>query len=542
MVADECAENFWYFLREVYRVPPAAGTEPDPFRANRANISYFWLFFNHITTLLIQPRQTGKSLTYETKDVYLVDLKEVKYSISILVKDDKLRSSVSRKIIDKFDYLPPYLNMLTPKDVKNKERITVKAFNNIIELFVGQRDPKLADNVGRGMTTPTADIDEFAYVPNIEITLPAMLASTVAAREKAEAEGISYGNSFFTTPGKLSTKEGRYAFKVYQEAFRWTEKLFDSKNREELMDYIIKNSNFRQQPIVLLEYNHRQLGFTDKWLLNRIETARAEGEDVEADFFNKWGVGSIKTPLTKKQMAIIEASKQKPKFTEVTGYGYIIRWYKDEFELEALKNYSYFVISVDPSEAIGGDDIGMIIRDAYTGEVIGAGNYNETLPTTFASFLYDLLNRFPNSVLMVERKSLGMAIIDSVAELLFNNRENPFLRMFNWIINDVDAYIHQYPDILDNKLNDFYTYIKFRKHFGFATSGSGITARSRLYGNVLKGAVDYTGDKVYDIDTINQLLSLTVRNNRVDHPEGGHDDLVIAWLISYWLLIEGKIQ
>ena len=177
MITDECKENFWYFIREVYRVPPAAGTIPIMLKANRANISYFWLFFLHITTYLIQPRQTGKSLAYTTIDIYLLDLL-VNYNVSVLLKDDTLRVNTAGKHKAGFDYLPPYLNMLDKRDVKNTERIALKSFNTSINFYVGQKDVKSADNTGRGMTTPTAQIDEFAYTRNIEITMPAMLAGT----------------------------------------------------------------------------------------------------------------------------------------------------------------------------------------------------------------------------------------------------------------------------------------------------------------------------------------------------------------------------
>jgi len=38
---------------------------------------------------------------------------------------------------------------------------------------------------------------------------------------------------------------------------------------------------------------------------------------------------------------------------------------------------------------------------------------------------------------------------------------------------------------------------------------------------------------------ITELLELTIRNGRVDHPQGGHDDHVIAWLMAHWLLTYG---
>jgi len=539
MIVEEVRENFWYFIREVYRVPPAAGTTPLMLKANRANISYFWLFFNHITTYLIQPRQTGKSLSYTTVDVYLANTL-FNYNISVLLKDDDLRVRTAGKHKTTFEYLPPYLNMLDKRDVKNTERIALKFNNSSINFYVGQKDPKAADNVGRGMTAPTANIDEFAYTRNIDITMPAMLAGTTAAREQAEEAGLPYAISLLTTPGKLATKEGRYAFKIYQESFRWTEKLFDSPNREELLNYILKNSSFKEEPIVLLEYNHRQLGYTDQWLLKRIETSRAEGEDAEADFLNKWATGNLSHPLSKKILDTIEKSKRDPEDNYISDYGYVLRLYRTEREFFEYNKYSYYLISVDPSDAIGSDDIGLVIMDVYTGEVLGAANINETSIPMFSKFLKELLMVLPNSLLMVERRSTGSSILDHVIELLDLEGQNAFKRVFNWVTEDLEKYLQQYPQIADKRIHDFNLYIKFKKLFGFATSGTGRTSRSNLYGSIIKGAGKYIGEYVNDKTLADQILSLTVRNGRVDHPEGGHDDMVIAWLLGYWFMTEAK--
>jgi hypothetical protein len=38
---------------------------------------------------------------------------------------------------------------------------------------------------------------------------------------------------------------------------------------------------------------------------------------------------------------------------------------------------------------------------------------------------------------------------------------------------------------------------------------------------------------------IDQMLSLVIKNGRVDHADGSNDDLVIAWLLSFWLISKG---
>lgn len=178
LIAKECKENPWYYFREVARVPPIAGGDPVPFRANRANVALLWLFFNHVTTYLLQPRQTGKSLTIIELISYLLNTRSNNYNIGLLTKDEKLRDKTSRHIRDTVECLVDYMQILNKRDIKNSEKISVKAFNNNVSIMLSGSSNAAALKVGRGLSLPTAIIDEFAYINNIHVLLPVLLASS----------------------------------------------------------------------------------------------------------------------------------------------------------------------------------------------------------------------------------------------------------------------------------------------------------------------------------------------------------------------------
>jgi len=177
-IAREVKVNPWYWFREIMRVPPPAGSDPIMFRANRANIATLWLAFNHITGYLIQPRQTGKSLTGDGLDAYMLNTGAANSDVSLITKDEKLRIKTSVQVRELISLTPKYLQLLSKKDIKNNERVTINALGNSMNLYVGRNDKKAADNLGRGMTSPIVRIDEFAYIYNIDITLPTLLAAT----------------------------------------------------------------------------------------------------------------------------------------------------------------------------------------------------------------------------------------------------------------------------------------------------------------------------------------------------------------------------
>ena len=87
MIGLECRKNPWYFFREIARAPAIAGTEPSRVEFNRANVSLWWSFFNHVTYVLIQPRQTGKSFCTDLLMTELYGFYCTSTQINLLTKD-----------------------------------------------------------------------------------------------------------------------------------------------------------------------------------------------------------------------------------------------------------------------------------------------------------------------------------------------------------------------------------------------------------------------------------------------------------------------
>lgn len=540
MIAIECKENPWYFFREVLRVPTPGAKDNINIRANRENISVWWLFFNHITSIVIAPRQTGKSVTIFGLDTYLLGVAGVSLDIHLLTKDDDLRMKSVSNIKEMLEDLPPYLKLKSKKDTYNTEKITIERLGNTYYTSVSQASPKAANNIGRGLTVACHRIDEFAFIKNIEITLPALLASASAARDSAAAHGAFYGNVFATTAGYLSSPEGRYAYKIYKEASRWDEHIFDCENLEHAIETIRKNSP-GGNATVLCEYNHRQLGFTDEWLRQKIEDAMADGIKAEAEFLNIWPEGNESSPISKENLRILHESIISDPYTTVSKDGYITRWYISKDEIEGRAHSRKLVMGLDTSDAIGNDDIAMCIRDAVTGEVIATGIYNETNLITFANWLIEWVENYPNLTVIIERRSSGVTIIDNLLTILPTKGINPFRRLFNWVVHNApeNPKYQQELQYVD-KYFDIDTINQYRKEFGYATSASGRASRDNLYGSSFTAAIKYTSNTARDRTLVDQLSSLVRKNDRIDHPDGGNDDIVISWMLGWFFLNSGK--
>ena len=540
-VVAEAKENPWYIFREIIKIPASSGTQPVPLEANRGNISLFWLFFNHITGLLIQPRQTGKSVSVDSLMISLINILCVKTNVHLFTKDDGLRSKNIQRLKDLQEELPYYLNLKTKQDANNTERITVNRLGNNYVTSVPQSSEKAARNVGRGYTVAIHHVDEIAFINNIHISLPALLASSNAAVDSAKLNGSPYGNLFTTTAGFLSTSAGKYAKeKIYDKALRWTEHLYDCEDEEDLRK-TIKSNNPNGNISILLEFSHRQLGKTDEWLREKMQQAFSEGENAEADYLNKWSQGSEESPIPKEILERIHKSMVGDPYIEVSDYGYITKWYVPKSEVLSKLHHRKLVMGLDTSEANGGDDISMNIRDADSGELVAAGNYNELNTIVFSEWIAQWLVDFPNLTLVIEKRSTGSTMIENILLLLPQYNIDPFKRIFNWVVDE--AHVNEdFKEALETPMHrrNMQFYDKYKKYFGFATSGAGKTSRSMLYGRIFNNALFYTANNVRDAILITQLAGLRKRNGRIDHGVDGHDDSVIAWLLSYWFLSDAK--
>ncbi len=538
-IGIEANLNPWYFLREVIRVPAESGGEDIRFKANRSNISMWWLYLNHITNMVVQPRQTGKTFNIASLICYILDVKGRNTNQILLTKDDSLRASTLDLIRSIEESLPAYVLRRTKNDISNTSEIKVSALMNSIIGLLSSVSEKAASKVGRGHTVANFFIDEIAYISNIMVALRSLLGAGGAARDRAKANKAIYSTLLATTAGKIDDKDGGYAYELLMESMPWNEKLFDCKDEDNLVDTIKKSNN----NIVRINstFNHRQLGYTDSWLLSKIQEASSKGEDAERDFLNKWTNGNASSPFTKEQLAMINESLKDPVYNDLTENNYLIHYYVDDFESILMNEPT--VMGLDTSDALGGnnDNIGLIIRSVYSGEVIASAKINETNLIDFMIMLTNFIVRYDKMIVIIERRSSGPAIVDYLLKVLPNYNVDPYKRLFNRVINDRDNDIEKFKIAsgpLYQKSIDMLTHDK--KHFGFATSASGLTSRSELYGAVLVDAVKKTGSGIKDSSLINELNGLIIKNGRVDHGTNQHDDLVIAWLLTYWLLSRGE--
>jgi hypothetical protein len=540
-IGIECYINPWYFFREVARAPGSNGSPAQMIEANRGNIALFWCFFNHVTIFLIQIRQTGKSFNVDLLMQYLLNILCENTKINLLTKDDVLRRKNIERLKEIAEEFPLYLQQKTREDANNGEEITVVARGNSYTTHVPQSSIKRALNMGRGLTSAIFHIDEGPFQVNIRHALPAALAATGAAIPAAKLSGSPYGTILTTTAGKKDDEDGKFIYELLMEATVWSERLYDATDAEDL-ERLVRGSNPKRTFTINATFDHRMLGKTDKWLMDTIQQSFQSGDAADRDYFNRWTSGSQTNPLPTAVLEAIAQSAREPNHTSISSPGgFIMRWYVDEDQLEDYMANNKFVAGIDTSNGGGNDAITIVIKDISTLAVVGVGVFGHTNIIVFCEWVSRFLQKYVNITAVIENRSSGTSLIDYLLLMLPGLGIDPFKRLFNTVVNESVAQPDRFREInkpMGRRENSVYE--RFKKCFGFTTSGSGMFSRSDLYSTTLQNAAKRAGEKVYDKTLAAEIAGLINNKGRIDHAPNEHDDTVISWLLGSWLITMGK--
>lgn len=532
-IGIEAKRNIWYALREVIRVPESGGDGLTQYALNRLNLAITWCTFNNFDSFSTVIRQVGKTTAVLSIDAALMYLMETNYQSGFVSKDsDGVQDAVKR--MKRFrDGLPEFLVHKSYRDKDNEEGLSYLAFNNLFRTFIGQKSKQEAIKKSRGLSMPKQDYDEIAFTDNIDTIFPSAVASTTASREQVMRKGGIGPICVTTTAGDPTTIAGGFAYAMKNKCMRFQDKFYDCKDRSEVTE-ILKSGSPREMFYIL--YNHLQLGKTDEWLQVQIIRTESTEEQADRDYRSIWRRSGTQGAIPKDIMNCILASEMDPLHTEIVD-NLVFNYYVPYETLEDNNFYQKpLVLGNDGSENIEKDYTTLWATDPLTMEPVFSFRCNTSNLNSIAKHIFLLLKRYPRMIYVPERNHVGAMIVDTVIDLLVRSGIDPFNRIYNTIINDA-------PSISAIAKPDMYDITgAIKGKFGFRT-GSGKTGRTMLYSTTFKKALDICKHKIKDHTLVDQLRDLSVKNGRIDHPVGKHDDMVISWLLScYFILFANNIQ
>lgn len=527
----ECAHNPWYVLREVIKVPATSGGGGNPLRANRGNIAMFWCVFNSFITYVQQIRQTGKTLNTRAL-VVLFHLFMAKGSQHILFTKGDLRKDEIKNYKLMRSMIPIWMWGMHAKDTDNQHEFTNHARGNVTKSYIPQGDPEAANTVGRGTTPTLVNVDEPPFLPYAAISIPSLIASTTASFDEARSKGKMHAILYTTTAGDLSTDSGRYVYDmIKKKSMFFSEILFDCLDRNDAIRMILANSTSKV-PHIDISFNHLQLGYTDEWLREKIAAVPAKKDQIKRDYMGQWTFGSTANPIDEKYLnKIRDNTNEWPVVVRDPKLGYTVRYHLPIDEVKRRVS----VMGLDTSNAVGRDAITGVMIDVETSETLCAFMIGEASLLRFGEWLAQFIADHPLMTLIPEARSSWDGIRDALIALLPNMGIDPGRRIYSRIVHNAKGSETEKRDYRDFSYGSptERKYFPFRADFGFPTNG---TLRDALYGNILDQATRDSPTLVRDSILIDELSSLVLRNNRIDHKASGHDDHVISWLMANWFL------
>lgn len=438
--------------------------------------------------------------------------------------------------------LPEFLTNVTYKDKDAGNILSYQAFGqdkeNTFEVRVPSGGEDGAENVARGQTFEMLLYDEPAWMKYIENIMNGAGPSTLTAQQNAREKGIPYFTAKATTPNSVLKEEGKYMYGEMMASTEWREAFFDSYSESHLMERVIKASPVSTtSPQICMQFNHMQLGFGKDWVKETMDKLRLSWSKAKIDLLMMWTEEGKNKLFDDKTRECLSNGKLEAVWNEEIGdTGLFVDWFVSEGRMEELMNdpTEYFLMGVDTSDAVNRDACTLVIRRLKTGENVGIGRYPLAFLDDVTKVLRDMIVRIENSLLIIERNRAAH-MIEQLLLTLPALGIDPFKRIFNDIYQDPMKYNSEYKDVQEVhfrfRTKEFY--LKHKGRFGFLTNS---TTRRQMYGFLFE-AVANTGAGVCHSMLIDELISLeTDTDGRIDHGSKSHDDLVIAWLLSYWFI------
>lgn len=527
-IAYECKINPWYYFREVLRIESPGG-DPIRYILNRANLALMWCNYNEVDSFLTMPRQIGKTIATIGITSWLYGIGGRNCTIGLFAKDTSLVQDNVARLKAMIKSLPPYLVKLQPtKDTDNKEGLSYAALNNRYKTWSAAIDPISAQKQGRGATLVMEHWDEFAYYRYNFLSYPSAQSASDAGMEIAKKSGIPLAHIITTTAGMISDPAGEYAYGIKSGCYRFNEHLYDLENRQALDEFLTDGCSTTRH-MVYIEYSYKQLGKDDVWFAN--VTRNKSQLQIATDYLNEWQLGTGTSIVPSDLLQILSSSVTDPVDVEHSK-SCIIKWYVDKNTIMTnpqLRDRNY-ILGMDTSDNVGKDFTTLCVSDPTDMSVVATLRCNLASMMDVVKCIFELMTQLPNSVLIIERNKNGGIFVDILIDMLLSNHQSPVRRIYN-LYNQNNAGGSEDT----SRLN--YSDGTVRAKFGFNTTAS---TREQLYSSVLVTLLRYMASRLKDKDLADEIKALSVRNGRIDHPVGQHDDLCMAWMLTGYFALFGR--
>ena len=525
-VLREIIVNYWYFIREVVRIPEAGGNVSGGarFRLDRGSMAMSYLFTFNYNMYVELPRQFGKTTCVVCRILWEYQFGTSYSRMMFIHKDHGGAKDNLAKLKEIRDALPSWLQMssaigLDGKKLKvpnTREGIEHPINHNKIDTTASARSKDAAEKMGRGATVPRQFWDEFGFIMFNDVAYTAAAPAFSKASETAKKNNAPYGIIITTTPGDLGTSQGRFAYDMRNNATPWNEAYYDydANNLKILAESNTKSSFF------LIRYTYQQLGKGNEYFNTQCRDLGNNWDKIRREILLEWSEIASNCPFAPEDLKVIKAHIREPirqMFFGRVGQ-YVFNVYEDISPMYPP------IIGVDVSGATFNDASAITIIDSKTTRVTATMNCNFIPTDDLADVIYILVKQYmPNAVVNIERNGgFGSSVIQRLVKtsvkknLYYEIKEKPVEERFDgYRVNSVKRLVKVYG--LDSNKSVRAQLIDL------------LMERSRMHRD------KFVAQILYD-----EMSMMVVKNSgKVEHSDRTHDDQVFSLLMALYVWYYG---
>ena len=529
-VLRECMTNYWYFIREVVRIPEEGGVVGNGARyeLSRGNLAMNYMFVYNINQFVEFPRQHGKTVSALCWYLWVFNFGATNTRMIFANKKHDDSKSNLRTMKNIRATLPEYLRMESQigpdgKQIKapnTAETLQNPVNRNLITTLAGARTPSLAEGAGRGATVAIQYYDEFAFLPYNDIVYAAAVPAFSKASETAAKNGAPFGMLITTTPGDLTTREGQFADRLRNNATEWSESLYDL-SYEQLISLINSNTN---STFMHIRYTYQMLGKGPKYFDKMVRELNKDWSKIRREVLLEWAKTADNSPFNREDLDVIAAQvKDEPR--SILRFGkagqYVMKFW-DSISIDSMYPP---IVGVDVASGIHKDSSAITIIDSQTTKVIATFKSNFITMPELADVIYQFISNYAKNAICVIENNGGFG--SSVLQMLL--RTSIKKNLYYEIKDRIDE--EQFDGVIVRRRP------KKCKVYG-ATSSQ--RKRNELI-EILHQRVQHHRDKFATKEIYDELCTMVVKpNGKVEHAEDAHDDLVFSYLWALYVFYHGQ--
>lgn len=312
---------------------------------------------------------------------------------------------------------------------------------------------------------------------------------------------------------------GVEAQQILDKSADWTEKIYDM-SIQEVKDYLHAQGEDCNQ-ILYIEYSYTQIGKTEEWLKN-ISQKIQDPLTVRREILLQRLHGSSDSPFSQEDIEYIVQMEHKP-IDEL----WLDTYYKFDVYKKLNKRKAY-MIGIDCATGTSGDNNAITVLDPTTIEPVAEFESSYIGETAYENLIIRLVDYLPKSCVIIERNSMGDAIIDHLLHSKIAGR----------------LYFDKAKDLVEEKIHATESVESMLKKRSKIKTYYGVYTDSRSRNDMFEILARHVNEykEKFITHNITRDISRLIRksNGRIEAGPGFHDDSIMSYLLAMYVYYHGN--